>query len=125
MNISKAPDAVDQDRRRFLGTATMGAAVVGAASLLPAHLVAADDQSPSQTSNQGDSKVATTSDTAIRPFSVIFPDEALADLRRRIAATRWPDNEQVADETQGVRLATAQQLARYWQTDYDWRKVEA
>ncbi len=66
-----------------------------------------------------------TATPSIRPFSVNFPDEALADLRRRIAATRWPDKETVADPSQGVQLATTQQLARYWATDYDWRKVEA
>ena len=62
---------------------------------------------------------------AIRPFRVEFPDEALADLHRRIAATRWPDRETVTDDSQGVRLATMQKLAQYWQTNYDWRKVEA
>jgi pimeloyl-ACP methyl ester carboxylesterase len=124
MNISKVPNAVDQDRRRLLGTATIGAAVAGVVSLLPARLVAAEDLSRTQTSNQGDSKVRTADDTAIHPFSVKFPDEALTDLRRRVAATRWPDKEQVTDETQGVRLATVQQIARYWQTDYDWRKIE-
>jgi len=62
---------------------------------------------------------------AIRPFHVHFPDEALADLRRRIVATRWPDKETVADQSQGVQLATAQALAHYWATEYDWRKCEA
>jgi pimeloyl-ACP methyl ester carboxylesterase len=62
---------------------------------------------------------------AIRPFRVDFPDEALADLKRRIAATRWPEREIVADQSQGVQLATVQKLARYWATDYDWRKCEA
>ena len=54
-----------------------------------------------------------------------FPDEALADLRRRILATRWPEKETVTDESQGVQLATMQKLARYWATEYDWRKIEA
>lgn len=62
---------------------------------------------------------------AIRPFQVHFPDEALADLRRRIAATNWPRQETVADASQGVQLATMRALARYWQTEHDWRKVEA
>ena len=70
-------------------------------------------------------KEAATGDQAIRPFRVHFPDEALADLRRRIAATRWPDKETVTDQSQGVQLATMQKLARYWATDYDWRKCEA
>ena len=64
-------------------------------------------------------------DTSIRPFRVNVSNEALADLRRRILATRWPERETVTDESQGVRLATIQALARYWATDYDWRKVEA
>src|SRR5208282_4260620 len=62
---------------------------------------------------------------AVRPLRVNVPEEELAELRRRINATRWPDRETVTDETQGVQLATTQALARYWATDYDWRKVEA
>ncbi|HEX8685655.1 MAG TPA: epoxide hydrolase N-terminal domain-containing protein, partial [Pyrinomonadaceae bacterium] len=62
---------------------------------------------------------------AIRPFRVHFPQEALEDLRRRINATRWPERETVADSSQGVPLATIRELARYWATDYDWRKCEA
>ena len=62
---------------------------------------------------------------AIRPFRVHFPDEALADLKRRIAATRWPTKELVNDRSQGVQLATLRELARYWSTEYDWRKAEA
>jgi pimeloyl-ACP methyl ester carboxylesterase len=63
--------------------------------------------------------------TDIRPFQVDISDEALEDLRRRIAATRWPERETVTDSSQGVPLAPMQELARYWATDYDWRKVEA
>ena len=62
---------------------------------------------------------------AIRPYEIKIPDEALADLRQRIKATRWPDKEIVTDQTQGVQLATMQKLASYWSTDYDWRKCEA
>ena len=62
---------------------------------------------------------------AIRPFHIDIPQEALADLRRRIVATKWPEREPVSDATQGVQLATMQKLAHYWATDYDWRKVEA
>ncbi|MGZ4902967.1 MAG: epoxide hydrolase family protein [Halobacteriota archaeon] len=65
------------------------------------------------------------SDDTIRPFCVDIPEEAIANLRRRIAATRWPDKETVADTSQGVPLALIQELARYWGTDYDWRKCEA
>jgi pimeloyl-ACP methyl ester carboxylesterase len=69
--------------------------------------------------------MGTSEDIAIRPFRVNVPEDALADLRRRIAMTRWPDRETVSDESQGVQLATIQELARYWGTDYDWRKIEA
>src|ERR671921_1339616 len=62
---------------------------------------------------------------AVRPFRIDVPEEDLDDLRRRIVATQWPEKETVADESQGVPLATMQELARYWATDYDWRKVEA
>jgi len=64
-------------------------------------------------------------DIAIRPFRSEAPQAALDDLRRRIAATQWPEKETVADHSQGVPLATMQELARYWATDYDWRKGEA
>ena len=63
--------------------------------------------------------------TAIRPYEVDVPQGAVEDLRRRIAATRWPEKETVTDNSQGVPLATMQELARYWATDYDWRKCEA
>ena len=62
---------------------------------------------------------------AIRPFSINVPEEALVDLRRRIAATRWPDKETVSDQSQGAQLANLQELVRYWGTDYDWREAEA
>src|SRR2546422_9360663 len=67
--------------------------------------------------------VQTTTD--IRPFHVDVPEDELAELRDRIAATRWPSKELVSDRSQGVQLATLQELARYWETDYDWRKAEA
>jgi pimeloyl-ACP methyl ester carboxylesterase len=63
--------------------------------------------------------------TEIRAFSVAVPDEALDDLRRRIEATQWPERETVAGDSQGVPLATMQKLARYWATEYNWRRVEA
>ena len=62
--------------------------------------------------------------TAIRPFEVGFPAEDVAELRRRINATRWPERETVTDDSQGVPLALMQDLAAYWGTDYDWRKCE-
>ena len=63
--------------------------------------------------------------TDVRRFRVDVPQEALDDLRRRVQATRWPSRELVEDRSQGVQLATAQELARYWTNDYDWRKNEA
>jgi pimeloyl-ACP methyl ester carboxylesterase len=66
-----------------------------------------------------------SSETEIRPFRAGVPDEAIADLRRRIGARRWPSRELVADRSQGVQLATLQELARYWATDYDWAACEA
>jgi pimeloyl-ACP methyl ester carboxylesterase len=77
-----------------------------------------------QTSMEAQAKTEGGAD-AIRPFRVHFPDEALADLKNRVAATRWPDKEIVKDQSQGVPLATVQKLARSWMTDYDWRKCEA
>jgi pimeloyl-ACP methyl ester carboxylesterase len=64
-------------------------------------------------------------DTSIRPFRVEVPEEALADLNRRLAATRFPSRELVGDRSQGVQLATSEELARYWANDYDWRRCEA
>jgi hypothetical protein len=63
--------------------------------------------------------------TEIRPFTVDIPEKQLDDLRRRVAATRLPSKELVEDRSQGVQLATIQELATYWGTEYDWRKVEA
>jgi pimeloyl-ACP methyl ester carboxylesterase len=68
---------------------------------------------------------AAAEDNAVRPFRINVPEEALVDLRRRLAATRWPGRETVTDQSQGVPLAKIQELVRYWGTDYDWRKVEA
>jgi pimeloyl-ACP methyl ester carboxylesterase len=78
-------------------------------------------QSPSPATSGG----AAADDKAIRPFHFTASKEALADMRRRITATRFPEKETVADFSQGVPLATVQKLARYWATEYDWRKVEA
>jgi pimeloyl-ACP methyl ester carboxylesterase len=78
------------------------------------------------TSNTSPSSLgAPATDSAIRPFHFHASDEALADLPRRIAATNWPDGELVHDASQGVQLATMRQLARYWETAHDWRKIEA
>jgi pimeloyl-ACP methyl ester carboxylesterase len=68
---------------------------------------------------------ASIDDTSVRPFKVDVPQEAIDDLHRRIASTRWPTRELVDDRSQGVQLATTQELARYWTNEYDWRKNEA
>src|SRR5579872_1650157 len=93
----------DESRRAFLAAS----AAVGAVSLLPAQASAV---------GMG---------AAIQPFRVNFPEADLADMRKRISATKWPDREQVADATQGVQLATMQKLAQYWANSHDWRKCEA
>jgi pimeloyl-ACP methyl ester carboxylesterase len=108
MSSSMIAAAAKQSRRRFLTTAATGIAAAGAASLFPAHPAPAAP--PVE---------------AIRTFRIDIPESTLADMRARITATRWPENETVADDTQGVPLATMQELARYWATGYDWRKVEA
>jgi pimeloyl-ACP methyl ester carboxylesterase len=91
------------NRRDFLASS----AALGAASLFPAAARAA------------------TQESAIRPFRVNIPEEQLADLHRRITATRWPDKETVGDRSQGTQLAKLQELVRYWGSGYDWRKAEA
>lgn len=68
---------------------------------------------------------ARSGESGIRPFQVHVPDKAIADLRRRLAATNWPEQETVSDRSQGVQLATMKSLVRYWQNGYDWRKAEA
>ena len=73
----------------------------------------------------GQMTAARAQGTAVRPFVIGVTDAKLDDLRQRIAATLWPDKETVADQSQGVPLATMQQLARYWATDYDWRNGQS
>ena len=72
-----------------------------------------------------ETRTSSSDKTAVRPFRVDVPEAELADMRRRIQATRFPEKETVADFSQGVQLAFIQALARYWATEYDWRKVEA
>ena len=103
-------EVVNQDRRQLLSAAAMGIAAAGAAGLFPAY------PAPAATSATSDE---------IRPFRITVPEEALVDLRRRINATRWPDMETVADDSQGVSLAVIWEVARYWGTDYEWRRCEA
>jgi len=111
-------------RRGFLA-ASVAAGVVG---LLPAHraaATAADDTPAAQPPHRGESPMDTTGDNATRPFRIDFPEAELIELRKRINATKWPERETVTDESQGVQFATTQKLARYWATEYDWRKCEA
>ena len=107
MTTQARNDILNPDRRQLLGQAAMTAVAASVSSLLPLR--------PAKAAASG----------AIRPFSVNIPEEDLLDLRRRLAATRWPDREIVADQSQGVQLTTVQQLVRYWQNDYDWRRIEA
>jgi pimeloyl-ACP methyl ester carboxylesterase len=99
----------------------VGSAATGAVSLLPMHSFAAR---LAQSTQKG-SAIGTTKADAILPFRVNVPDKDLADLLRRLSATRWPTKELVEDRSQGVQLATLRALARYWSTGYDWRKCEA
>ena len=115
-------------RRSFLALSAATGAAAGLTMLAPRGQVQAESKpGPQPGPNQ---PVAPTPDTSgggesIRPFRVNVPDAALADLRRRIVATNWPEKETVPDATQGMKLATMEKLARYWSTDYDWRKCEA
>jgi pimeloyl-ACP methyl ester carboxylesterase len=110
----------DLDRRRFIEAA---AATVAGSRL---GLFALHRRLETMTGTLTDAAPLTgIGRTDIDPFHVSFPDADLAELRRRIRATRWPDRETVTNDTQGVRLATTQKLARYWAEDHDWRKVEA
>ena len=108
--IASAP--VVARRRSFIARAAV-AFLASATAIVPA---LASEGPQTATADERD---------AIRPFHVNVPETALIDLRRRLAATQWPDKETVTDESQGVQLATMKELVRYWGTDYDWRKVEA
>jgi pimeloyl-ACP methyl ester carboxylesterase len=100
-------------------------ALLTAMSLIAPAAVLAQQPSKTDTLTAGAGTGRTGEDGTIRPFRVNVPQSALDDLRRRIASTRWPDKETVADRSQGVQLATMKEVVRYWQTDYDWRKAEA
>src|SRR5580704_9991116 len=106
------------NRRYFCGAAaaTVAASPIGLSSLM---------FSPRSTSMNANVRTNGSDATAIRPFHVNVPEAQLTALRKRISATQWPDRETVTDQSQGPQLATVQKLARYWETEYDWRKVEA
>jgi pimeloyl-ACP methyl ester carboxylesterase len=112
--MQKAPGL---NRRRFFGAT----AATVAASTLSLQFISSERSKAMSAVAQ--SKGSDT--TAIRPFQVNFPEAKLADLRKRINATVWPDKETVSDESEGIQLATMQKLARYWGTDYDWHRCES
>jgi pimeloyl-ACP methyl ester carboxylesterase len=106
-DLMNTSNAIDDGRRRFLGTVVKGLVFAGTASLNPIGPAAA------------------RADSVIRPFRVSVPEEQLVDLRQRIAATRWPDRETVEDGSQGPKLGALREIMHHWATDYDWRNVEA
>jgi hypothetical protein len=128
MNAANTVGKVDHSRRRFLGGATMAfvSAHLGIFNSAKAELksIKGEEAMTPAVASQENISNSTASET-IRPFKVQVPDAELTELRMRIKNTRWPERETVADATQGVQLATTQALARYWATEYDWRKCEA
>src|SRR6476659_7881478 len=121
-------EADDSSRRRFLKT---GSLLGVAAAFSPRTIAEAFTNSNSKIHQMEDIMTQTSAAQtgeqapAIRPFHWNFSDAEVTDLRRRVNGTKWPEREQVADASQGVQLATMQSLARYWGTDYDWRKGES
>lgn len=106
MRMRSPAEIINQNRRELLSTAVVGIAAAAFAALLPAG-----------------AKSAATNET-IRPFRINVPENDLVDLRRRLSATRWPDRETVSDLSQGAQLDKLEGLVRYWETGYDWRKLE-
>jgi len=115
--------------RTAASSAIIGCSVVAASAIAGAFglfVLASPLCAQTGTASMGNAQTSQTSaDNAIRPFSVNIPEQALTELRRRILATQWPEKETVSDTSQGVPLAEMQELARYWASDYDWRKAEA
>ena len=118
-------DEINNDRRRFLGTAAMSLAAAPFGMMASGSAQPGSGSSAAGAASAPAKTGAAADDASIRPFHINFPDADLADLRRRVAATKFPEREAVNDATQGVQLATMQKLARYWAIDFDWRKVEA
>jgi pimeloyl-ACP methyl ester carboxylesterase len=127
MKLEKAQHTVSTHATRVFGPLSRFFVVLLATALFltPPASVLAQQSAPMGAQATKPVKAIATEDDSIRPFRVNVPQEALDDLRRRIAAARWPDQETVDDRSQGVQLATMKELVRYWQTDYDWRKAEA
>ena len=122
------PHDFQMDRRRFVGSAalTLAAAQLGFFSRAHANEVMPSSKaSPERSLDMAQLETAAATSSEVRPFEVKTPESELTDLRRRIAATRWPERETVTDTSQGVPLAVMQTLASYWGTGYDWRKCEA
>jgi len=124
----KQPD--DRSRRGFLkASSALGLAVAFGATTIGEAFADSKSKTTEGAMNQGSATQRGSEQpadkTAIRPFHSNFPETELADLRRRINGTKWPDRETVNDASQGVQLATTQKLARYWATEYDWRNCEA
>jgi pimeloyl-ACP methyl ester carboxylesterase len=117
-------DEINNDRRRFLGAAALSLAAAEFGMMGSAKAQYGGSSSTGSAAVPA-KRAAAPDDTSIRPFHVSVPEAEVADLRRRVAATKWPERELVSDATQGVQFATTQKLARYWATEYDWRKVEA
>ena len=122
----------DRSRRGFLkASSTLGLAIAFSPAAISKAFadseskVAARENATTRTSAAEPSSEPAADGTTIRPFHVNFPEAEVTDLRRRVNATRWPEKETVTDTTQGVQLETTRALARYWGTDYDWRKCEA
>jgi pimeloyl-ACP methyl ester carboxylesterase len=117
----------DRSRRFFLKTSSMlGLAATFSPATLGEAFAHSKPGAPLEESAMAKSGATPAADgTAIRPFHVNFPESELADLRRRVNATKWPDRETVSGVSQGVQLETTQKLARYWGTDYDWRKCQS
>src|SRR4030095_4366869 len=109
--------------RRF--TPTIGLTATATVVLLAPSAGVARRSAPAPTAAYSAVAAGADNGSAIRPFRVNVSDADLADLRHRLLATRWPDKETVADRSQGVQLEKLQALVRYWDTGYDWRKVEA
>jgi len=111
-------------RRSFLRTLAGTGAALRIMLAAPAVAEIPGSSMTPSVNDRDSTKVDRDLEASIRPFQVHFPDTALVDLRRRIAATNWPERETVRDASQGVQLNTMGELAHYWQTNYDWRKVE-
>jgi pimeloyl-ACP methyl ester carboxylesterase len=124
MNTNNSPEEINHDRRRFVGTAAMSIAAAKFGMMGSAN-APSRRMSPAGATPLTEKPPAGSGDSAIRPFDISVPEQEIVELRRRIAATRWPERELVSDATQGVQLATTQKLAHYWATDHDWRKCEA